>query len=150
MDAVTYPNAQVTSFINDNMIPLRVKYNAEPLASDFNVQWTPTLVTLDPDGKEHMRTVGYIRPEELVPSLLLGIAKWHFDSERFEDARRSMDKILAEYPESEWVPEAIYLRGVSRYKKTGDAKHLKEAYELLAAQHPTSVWTSRAYPYRLL
>ena len=48
------------------------------------------------------------------------------------------------------MPEAIFLQGVARYKKSGDPKPLKEAYETLTADFPDNEWTKRAYPYRLL
>jgi len=79
MDAVTYPNDGVIEFIQKHMIPLRVAFDAKPLSIDFNIKWTPTLIILDADRKEHQRTVGFLPPEELIPSLMLGIAKSHFD-----------------------------------------------------------------------
>ncbi|NVM57223.1 MAG: tetratricopeptide repeat protein [Desulfobacterales bacterium] len=150
MDAVTYPDAKVIAFISENMIPLRVPFDAEPLCSDFNVKWTPTLITLDSHGKEHHRTVGFLAPEELIPSLLLGMAKSYFETDRFDEALKSIEKLLEQYPKSDSSPEAIYLRGVCGYKSTKDPKPLKEAYEKLSAEHPSSEWTKRAFPYRLL
>ncbi len=150
MDAVTYPNPTVIEFIQKYIVPLQVAYNSQPLATDFNVQWTPTLITLDSDGKEHHRTVGFLSPQELVPSLRLGMAKCHFDLERFDEAISILEKLLAEYPKSDSAPEAIYLRGVSRYKRTHDPKPLKEAYEQLQRDYPASEWTKRASPYKLL
>ncbi len=150
MDAVTYPNEKVIEFIEKNMIPLRVAFDAQPIATQFNLKWTPTLITLDADGKEHQRTVGFLPPEDLIPSLLLGIAKSYFNRERFSEALSALDKILAEYPKSDSAPEAIYLRGVCRYKSTHKPQPLKEAYEQLQANYASSEWTKRAYPYRLL
>jgi tetratricopeptide (TPR) repeat protein len=150
MDAVTYPNESVIEFIQKYMIPLRVAFDAQPLSTDFNLKWTPTLITLDADGKEHQRTVGFLPPEELIPSLMLGIAKSYFDRERFSEALSALDKLLTGYPKSDSAPEAIYLQGVCKYKSTHNAKPLKEAYEKLQAKYPSSEWTKRAYPYRLL
>jgi len=150
MDAVTYPDDRVVSFINKNMIPFRVKYGAEPLTNDFNVKWTPTIITLDSERIEHHRTVGFFSPEELIPSMLLGIAKVFFDTNGFDDALMNLEKLLKDYPESDSAPEAIYLSGVSLYKNTDDPKPLKDAYEKLRDKYPTSEWTKRAYPYRLL
>ena len=65
----------MAKFIQENLIPLRVAYDHKPLSADFKVKWTPTLVTLDPDGTEHHRTVGFLGPEELIASLMLGIAQ---------------------------------------------------------------------------
>jgi tetratricopeptide (TPR) repeat protein len=150
MDAVTYPNPAVIEFIQTRMVSLQVAYNAQPLATEFNVKWTPTLVTLDLDGKEHHRTVGFLSPEELIPSLMLGMAKCDFDRERFAEAISALEELLAKYPKSDSAPEAIYLRGVSRYKSTHDTKPLKETYERLQQKYPSSEWTKRASPYRLL
>ena len=150
MDAVTYPDAKVIQFISNKMIPLRIPFDARPFSGDFNIKWTPSLITLDTKGKEHHRTLGFLAPEELIPSLLLGIAKSHFEVDRFDEALEGLDQLLTEYPNSDSTPEAVYLRGVCRYKSTQDPKPLKEAYEQLKAQHPSSEWTKRAYPYRLL
>lgn len=150
MDAVTYPKEEVIRFIEEHLIPLRVAWNAEPLATDFNVKWTPSLITLDVEGKEHHRTVGFLAPEELIPSLLLGIAKTHFDQERHEEALSTLKEILGTYSKSGSALEAIYLQGVCRYKTTHNPKPLKEAYERLKAQYPDSEWTKRAHPYSLL
>jgi tetratricopeptide (TPR) repeat protein len=150
MDTVTYPNPTVVQFIQRRMVPVQVAYNAQPLASEFNVKWTPTLITLDSEGKEHHRTLGFLPPRDLIPSLMLGIAKCHFDAEQLDAAISILEELLDEYPQSDSAPEAIYLRGVSRYKSAHDAKPLKEAYERLQKEYPSSEWTKRASPYRLL
>ncbi|GJQ23162.1 MAG: tetratricopeptide repeat protein [Planctomycetia bacterium] len=150
MDTVSYPHKEVIEFINSSLIPLRARSDAQPLATDFNLKWTPTLIILDTEGKEHHRTVGFLSPEELIPSLLLGIAKVHFDLNAFKEALSYMEKILSDFPKSSMAPEAIYLKGVCQYKDTKNPKGLKEAYEQLQAKYPENEWTKRAYPYRLL
>ncbi len=149
MDAVTYPDARVAEFIEQNLVPVRVRFD-DPLAEEFGLSWTPTLVTLDPQGKEHQRTVGFLAPEELIPSLMLGIAKSHFECEEFDDALSMLDTLIASYPGSAAAPEAVFLRGVAGYKKTHSAQPLKAAYEKLHARYPQSEWAKRAAPYRLL
>lgn len=150
MDAVTYPNEQVAELINDSFVALRVPYDAKPISVDFNVTWTPTIIVLDKKGIEHHRTLGYLAPEEFIPSLLLGVAKAHFDLEEFDDAIALLDKIIHDFPRSDSAPEAVYHLGVARYKKTHDAKPLKEAYERLVREYSGSVWEKRAYPYTKL
>ncbi|KAF0221302.1 MAG: hypothetical protein FD174_440 [Geobacteraceae bacterium] len=150
MDAVTYPNLEVFNFITDKIVPLRVPADAQPISGDFKVMWTPTLVTLDYYGKEHHRTVGFLPPEELIPSLLLGMGKTDFETGQFNDAIIHFNTLLNGYPGSAAAPEAVYLRGVSCYKSTHDAKPLKEAYEQLKAEYPESEWATRAQPYSLL
>jgi hypothetical protein len=149
MDTVTYPDSNVARFIEENLVPLRVRFD-DPLAEEFGLSWTPTLVTLDPQGKEHQRTVGFLPPEELIPSLMLGIAKSHFEREDYDDALSTLQAILTSYPGSGAAPEAVFLQGVAGYKKTHSAQPLKAAYEKLRARYPQSEWAKRAAPYRLL
>jgi hypothetical protein len=149
MGAVTYPNVKVADFVMGSMVPLQVLADS-PLADEFKVKWTPTIVVLDYYGKEHHRTVGFFPPEEFIPSLLLGMGTIEFDTDQFNNAIIHFDRLLADYPKSGAAPEAIYLRGVSRYKSSHDPKPLKEAYEKLKAEYPASEWTQRAQPYSLL
>lgn len=150
MGAVTFPKQEVIDYITTNVVPLRLPHDHKPLSEQFQVKWTPTLVTLDQDGKEHHRTVGFLPPEELIPSLLLGKAKTHFDLEQFEAALKTLETLLKDYPKSDSAPEAIFLKGVCGYKHTHQPKPLKEAYERLQKEYPNSEWTKRALPYRLL
>lgn len=150
MDTVTYPDKLVIQFIQKTVIPLKLPYDSKPWADEYMVKWTPTLITANGGGKEHHRTVGFLPPEELIPSILLGVGKVHFDAERIDEALKFFDSIVEKYPRSDSTAEAIYLKGVCQYKSTHDAKPLKMAYEKLQMDYPTSVWTKRAYPYRLL
>lgn len=150
MDTVTYPDELVIRFIEEHVVPLKLPYDSKPWADEYMVKWTPTLITANGGGKEHHRTVGFLPPEELIPSILLGVGKVHFDAERIDEALKFFDSIVEKYPRSDSTAEAIYLKGVCQYKSTHDAKPLKMAYEKLQMDYPTSVWTKRAYPYRLL
>lgn len=150
MDAVTYPDPAVIDFMSDALIALRVPSDSKPLSDDFNVKWTPTLITLGPDGQDHHRTVGFLEPKELIARLLLGEGKYFFDNDEFPEALKVLERILADYRNTDAVQEAIYLRGVSQYKNTGDPLPLKAAYETLSRDFPKGEWTKRAYPYRLI
>ena len=150
MDAVTYPETVVVDFIQKNLIPVRLQFDAQPYHSHFNAQWTPTLVTLDSAGKEHHKTTGFLAPEDLIPSLMLGIAKCQFALEQFTEAIATIDNLLKDHAKSHSAPEAIYYLGVSRYKSTHNPEPLKVAYTRLKNEYPNSEWTKRAYPYSLL
>jgi tetratricopeptide (TPR) repeat protein len=150
MDAVTYPQARVSQFVQNEMIPLRIPFDQKPLADEFGIKWTPALITLDTDGKEHHRTVGFMEADDLIASLILGMAKVHFDREEFDKALSKLEKLLEELPRSGSTPQGIFYLGVSRYKGSGDPKPLREAYDKLASDYPDSEWTKRAYPYRLI
>jgi len=150
MDAATFPHLAVENFIIDKMIPLRAPVGTKTLSADFRVVWTPTLVILDYYGKEHQRTIGYIPPGELVASLLLGMGKVSFDTDNFNEAVMQLNTLLNGYPNSAVAAEAIYLRGVARYKSSHAPAALRETYQQLRAEYPESEWTGRAEPFTLL
>ena len=150
MDTVTYPDNKVIEYIKKSFIPLQIAYDAKPLSDDFNIKWTPTLITLGLDGKEHHRTVGFLDPDAFIANALLGIGKYHFDNDRYPEALSFFKTMIADHSKSNAVAEAIFLQGVSRYKNSGDPKPLKEAYESLSSRYPNSEWAQRAFPYRLL
>jgi len=148
MDAVTYPNPAVVDFIQNNMIPLRILSDNESVALKFKIKWTPTLITLDKEGNEHYRTIGFLRPEALVSSLMLGIGRMRLDKGEYQGAISNFDKLIATSSKNDFIAEAIYFRGVARYKLTNDLKSMKEAYDKLSEEYPDSEWTEKAYPYQ--
>ena len=150
MDAVSYPNPKVIEFISKHLIPVRIPIDSKPLPQEFKVQWTPTLVLLDEKGEEHHRTVGFLAPEELLPSLMLGIGKSYFDRELFAESEQILGQLLQEYSKSDAAPEAAYYLGVGRYKKTQNPGELKKTIESLQKNYPGSEWTKRAAVYQLL
>jgi hypothetical protein len=150
MDAVTYPDKAVEEFIMKEVIPLRIPSDAEPLATDFTLRWTPTLIILDANGKEHSRTIGFIAPVEFIPTILLGIVKTNFDLREYDKAASNLERIVNDYAQSFAAPEAIYYRAVCGVKVGHDIPGLKKAYERLAKDYPQSEWVKRALPYRLL
>ncbi len=150
MGAVTYPENRVAEFINGRMVPVQLLYDAQPYASEYNVKWTPTMIVLDGDGKEHHRIVGFLPPEEFIPGLLLGIAKASFDRDELGQALSDLDKLISSYPRSAAAPEAMVLRGVALFKTSHQAEPLKEAFEQLKREFPSSEWAKRATPYGLL
>ena len=150
MDAVTYPDEAVISYVEKSVVAVRVPFDSEPLASEFNVKWTPALFVVDEDGKVHHSSVGFINAEQFIPWVLLGRAKSHFERGEFETALTVMEEILKAYQGSLFAPETVFYQGVTRYKSTHDAGPLKEAYQRLQKEYPSSVWAMKAYPYSLL
>ena len=150
METVTFPEKAVVDFISGNVVPLRVAHDQKPLSDDFNIKWTPTLIILDSGGREHHRTVGFLPPDELMASVLLGIGKMYFDREVFEKAIDVLQKVLDEFPGTGSAPEAVFVKAVAEFKLGKDTAPLKEAYEVLSERYPESEWAKRALPYRLL
>jgi hypothetical protein len=150
MDAVAYPDAAVIQFIGENLVPIRLEATDPVMGPRFGIRWTPSLLILDAAGVEHYRTLGFYPPEDLIPSLLLGIGKARFNQPDRPAARELWDRLVSSYPTNSLAPEAVYLQGVAGYIETHDVSHLIGIYDRLAADYPDSPWLTRADPYRLL
>jgi thioredoxin-related protein len=148
MDAVTYPNPEVSSFLSTHVVPVKVLYNAQPLAEKFRVVWTPTLVILDSDGTELYREEGFLPPEKIVPALMLGMGKVKVHARKFQEAITYLSDLVTKYPNSEEAPEALYFVGVARFRETNDLRAMRDAYESLSKKYPKSSWTIKASPYK--
>jgi hypothetical protein len=147
MDAVTYPNKKVIDFFEQYLAPVRVHITSEPLPQQFKVNWTPTLVILDSQGEEQHRTVGFLPPEQLIPSLMLGLAKSLLTRKDYSGALKFLDQVVADYSQSIVAPEAIYYQGVAHYRLSHDLKDMKRALDTLKSKFPTSEWVMRASVY---
>ncbi|MDD3579627.1 MAG: hypothetical protein PHW74_01255 [Desulfobacca sp.] len=150
MDAVTYPQEAVISFIEANFIPVQIESSHQVLMDQFKVKWTPTLLVLDAEGGEHYRTVGFLAPEDFIPTFTVAKGRWHLDSEQYAEAISLFDQVIESYPNSDAAAEAVFFRGVSRYKKENDPQPLKEVYNVLTNKYSQSSWTKKAAPYRLI
>ncbi len=111
MDTVTYPDSKTAEFVNRFMIAFRANtHEFANLAGNYRIQYTPTVLTVDGEGKEYNRTVGFMDPSEFVPSLMLGVAKANFGNNLGKRAIAMLDVILIEYPRSGVAPEATKLK----------------------------------------
>lgn len=148
MDTVTYPAKEVAGYIARSFVPWRVDYLKETrLLSRFRVNWTPTLLFLDSREREHYRMIGYVPPEILLVHMILAQGKEAFETSRYTVAVERYGRIAAEFPGSEEAPQALYFRGVARFKETGEDADLDEAASELTRLFPDSEWTLRTRPW---
>jgi hypothetical protein len=150
LGAVTYPDERVARFIDLNFIPVQVQTTNAELMEKYVVKWTPTLLVLDADGREHYRAVGFFTPEDLMASFMVGKGHWYLGTGQFPEAQAMFAEVMANYPESEAAAEALFYSGVTRYKMSHDPKVLRESYETLTEKFPKSMWTKQATHYRLI
>ena len=150
MDAVAYPEPAVIEFVTKNLIPVRIPADDHELAVQYRIKWTPSLLILDEKGVEYYRTLGFFWPQELIPSLLLGMGKAYFDKPDRVKASIFFNRIIEEYPQSFQTPEAIYMKGVSDYIATKNVGNLIGIYDRLASEYPETLWAMRADPYSYL
>jgi tetratricopeptide (TPR) repeat protein len=151
MENTTFRNEGVIRFVNDHLIPLRAEApKSEFVANKYNLKRAPTCLILDSKGIEHHRTVGYFDADDFIASMLLGISKKQYDLGLYDQALNYLDRLFKKFPQNDVIPEAIYLRGGTRFKSTSERFHLRQAYEKLRREYPADPWKKRAYPYRVI
>jgi|GEM_PF-1014067 len=107
MDAVTYSNSATVEFVTRHMIPLRVfMASGGSLPQRFAIQYTPTRLVLDGEGTEHYRAVGFESTNELIPAMMFGIGKAHFDRGDCKRALPYFETIVAVYAVSKVSAQA--------------------------------------------
>ena len=106
--------------------------------------WTPTILILDPSGKERYRIEGFLPLDDFLAKLEMGLARWAFEREDYVEAERLFRKTCEAHPKSTGAAEACYWAGVAAYKGTHDAKKLNETEKLLKARYPDSEWAKKA------
>ena len=110
----------------------------------FGAVWTPTVLILDSDGAERLRIEGYLPRDEFRAHLEMGLARVAFMRKQWAEAERGYAQVVERYPDSKVTPEAVYWRGVSRYKATNDHTVLSEVPGQLKEKYPDSVWALKA------
>ena len=150
MQAVTYASRDVATFIDTYLTPVRFDTAKGPENPDYHHIWTPTLLVLNLQGHELQRTIGFLNDDDFIAVMHLGLAKVRLDAGQYDTAIIPLKSIMETFYNNNYVPEAIYLCGVTMYKMTKNSSHLKDAYERLRKEYPDHIWTKRAEPYRLL
>lgn len=150
MGAVTYPDERVAKFLSLNFVPVQIETSNTAMMQRFSVSWTPTLIVLDADGREHYRAVGFFTPEDMIATFLTAKGRWALDTDQLTDARAIFEEVISCYADRDAAAEAIFFLGVAKYKMSHDPKPLRETYDELKAKFPQSLWTKQADHYRLI
>ena len=135
--------------MNEKFRPVRihVRDNADAwkkVGGELGVQWTPTVLILDPSGVERHRIEGFLPTEDFLAQLTLGLAKSAFGRNDFGEAERWFKQVVDSYPDSESAAEALYWTGVSRYKGNNDATALGETARAFTERYQNSSWAKKA------
>lgn len=101
-------------------------------------------MVVDADGTEHHRLEGFLPKTEFLSQLALGLARAAFDHGRWEEAEAAFDQVLQDYPDTEAAPEALYWRGVTRYKASGEAADLTATAEEFQRRYTDTPWARKA------
>jgi hypothetical protein len=113
--------------VREQFLPVRIHVKEQPAAMErFGVLWTPTVLLMDSNGTERHRIEGFLPAADFAAQLLLGLGHSAFANKEWKEVERRFGEVLEKYPESEAAPEALYWKGVARYKETGEASPLGE------------------------
>jgi hypothetical protein len=144
-----YPDERVAGFIQENFLPARVHVKNQPedfrrLGERYGAPWTPTLLVLDPDGTERHRIEGFLPAEDLLAQLMLGLGHSAVARQQWDAAKRRFEDVLKRFPETEAAPEALYWRGVARYKASNDSSALADTAREFTRRYQDSMWAKKA------
>ena len=151
LDAVSWQDEKVIQVVTDWFIPLRINSQKQgEVFKKYGVTWTPTIVVLDAEGKEHYRFTGFLPPLELCARMILDGAKAEMNLQNHSLVIKCFDEIIQKYPGTFAVPEAIFYLAVTQFLSGHEAKFLKEGLEQLRKEFSDSEWTVRAKPYEVI
>ena len=102
------------------------------------------MLVLDSDGVERWRVEGYLPNSEFRAQLEMGLARVAFMHKRWAEAEQRYGQVVERYPDSKAAPEAVYWRGVSRYKATNDHTVLGEVAEQFKQKYQESIWAEKS------
>jgi tetratricopeptide repeat protein len=139
----------VARFVTENFLAARINVREQPdewqrFSERYAVQWTPTILILDPSGVERHRIEGFLPVDDLLAQLALGLAHSAFARQEFGEAERRFREVVERFPSTDAAPEALYWAGVARYKATHDASALEETARAFAQRYPDSTWAKKA------
>jgi hypothetical protein len=144
-----YPDERVTRFVQENFLPARVHIKDQPeefrrFGQRYSVQWTPTLLVIDPEETERHRIEGFLPAEDLLAQLMLGLGHSAFARQQWDEAKQRFREVVDRFPGTEAAPEALYWAGVSRYKAKGNAAALAETAREFKQRYQTTSWAKKA------
>ena len=144
-----YSDPRVVALVTSNFIPVRIHVREDAdawqkVGLDLGVQWTPTVLVLDPAGIERHRLEGFLPSDDFLAQLSLGLAKAAFSRSDFTDAERRYREIVDTYPQTETAAEALYWAGVSRYKATDDGSALQDTARAFTERYQESSWAKKS------
>jgi TolA-binding protein len=136
MDAVTHSKEEIIRFVDVFLIPVKVdSVKQSELSKVFRVDMTPVYVTTDFKKKEHYRWTGFSPPQDFQQTLRLMKAAFDMDGRQYDSAIQHLSAVV-DSSKSPSTPEAMYLLGVAKYKKTGDFQLAVEQWRRLKLSYP--------------
>ena len=144
MDTVAYQDAKLKDVLARKTVPVRLNILKErDAAKSFRAIWTPTVMFLEPDGREHHRFLGYHPPQDFAAVVLLTSGQAAFGAGKIDEAQACFDEIVAKFVDTESAPEATYWRGVCAFKKTKSTQPIYDACRNIVQKYPNHFWAKK-------
>ena len=135
----------MAALLNENFVPVQVNIEeAAKLADEFQAIWTPNLNVIDGRLKRVYQVEGWLPPSEFVAMLGVGRGQYFLRGKKYPEAATLFKAVFEQNPRSQFAPEALYYRGVSRYLSSHNVDELKEDWIMLQRFYPQSAWSLRA------
>ena len=135
----------MAALLNENFVPVQVNIEeAAKLADEFQAIWTPNLNVIDGRLKRVYQVEGWLPPSEFVAMLGVGRGQYFLRGKKYTEAEPLFKAVFDQHPRSQFAPEALYYRGVSRYLSSHKVDELKEDWIMLQRFYPQSAWSLRA------
>jgi thioredoxin-related protein len=114
----TLQDEGVERFVAKYFQPVKLNPSRDkPLAEQYGVTKTPTVVIIDEHNQAQHVIVGKRSPHDFLGQLSLGMGKLWLDHEWFEKSRRRLDKVIARHPGEQLASEANYWKHVSEKRQ---------------------------------
>ena len=102
---------------------------------------------MDSAGIERHRIEGYLPKNWFRARLEMGLARVEFMHKKFAEAEKIYEAVVDQHGDTAVAAEAIYWRGVCRYKATNDHTVLGEVAKELGEKYPGDEWTLKSLPW---
>ena len=102
---------------------------------------------MDAEGVEGYRIEGYLPKNWFRARLEMALGRVSFMHKKWADAGKIYADIAGNYADTDIAAEAVYWRGVSRYKATNDHTVLGEVAKELRDKYPGNEWTLKSLPW---
>jgi len=102
---------------------------------------------MDDTGVERYRIEGYLPKNWFRARLEMALGRIDFMRKKFAEAEKTYARIAEQSAGTSVVAEAIYWRGVCRYKATNDHTVLGEVAKEEAAKCPGDEWMLKSLPW---
>jgi hypothetical protein len=144
MDAVTYPEADIIQAMNQMFVPTALDATeCAQLADKYEILATPTFILTDSSLTLYHKEYGYFPPFEFLQMLRLMRAKVDLHRRNYDEAIERLQAVVDTAIKTVAAPEAIYLLGSAKYKKSGTFDDALQEWRKLKMNFPDSEWTKK-------